>query len=200
VSRRRGQIVEIAGRRFAEQGYVATSMRDIASACDIKASSLYSHFSSKAQMLLLLLEPVMTGLEESQARALSRGVDGLETIRQMIREVLGVSTAYPGEMAILHYSWPQIREEAELMPVVEAAAEIFATWRRSIETGIEDGSIRADVEPATVARMITSALQSVADDRRYQDDLSVLDARGFEKLLHDLEAVLMKGLRPDDRA
>ena len=43
-----------------------------------------------------------------------------------------------------------------------------------------------------------SDLQSVADDRRYQDQMSILDERGFEKGLHDLEAILVRGLRPND--
>jgi AcrR family transcriptional regulator len=198
LTKRSEEIVQVAGRRFAEQGYVATSTRDIASACDIKASSLYSHFSSKTRILLLLLEPLMSDLEAAQARARRRGHDGLDTLRQMIREVLAVSTAYADEMTILHYSWPQIREEADLVPVVAAAAGIFATWRRVIEAGIAEGSIRMDVDSATAARMITGALQSVADDRRYQDRMSILDERGFEKGLHDFEAILVRGLWPDE--
>jgi AcrR family transcriptional regulator len=198
LTKRCEEIVRVAGRRFAEQGYVATSMREIASACDIKASSLYSHFSSKTRILLLLLEPLMSDLEAAQGRALQRGHDGLDTLRQMVREVLAASTAHPDELTILHYSWPQIREEADLVPIVAAATEIFATWRRVIEAGIAEGSIRRDVDSATAARMITGALQSVADDRRYQDRMSILDERGFEKGLHDLEAILVRGLSPDE--
>jgi AcrR family transcriptional regulator len=128
-------------------------MRDIASDCGIKASSLYSHFASKAEMLLLLLDPVTSGIRAAQARALAGNAEGLVKLQRMIREVLAVCVRYPSEMTILHYSWPQIREESGLSPVVAHTTETFAAWRGVVETGIRDGSIRADVDPATIARV-----------------------------------------------
>ena len=40
-------ILDTAARLFREDGYAATSLRDIADACGMKAGSLYYHFASK---------------------------------------------------------------------------------------------------------------------------------------------------------
>lgn len=44
-------IQETAARLFRDKGYAATSMRDLAEAVNLKASSLYNHISSKEEIL-----------------------------------------------------------------------------------------------------------------------------------------------------
>jgi len=44
-------IQETAARLFRDKGYSATSMRDLAEAVNLKASSLYNHISSKEEIL-----------------------------------------------------------------------------------------------------------------------------------------------------
>ena len=49
-------ILETAARLFRSDGYAATSLRSIATACDMKAASLYYHFESKDQIVTEVLE------------------------------------------------------------------------------------------------------------------------------------------------
>ena len=44
-------IQEAAAHLFRDKGYSATSMRDLAEAVNLKASSLYNHISSKEEIL-----------------------------------------------------------------------------------------------------------------------------------------------------
>ena len=50
VEDRRGQLLDVAARLFAERGYQATTLRDIAAATGILAGSVYHHFPSKADL------------------------------------------------------------------------------------------------------------------------------------------------------
>jgi AcrR family transcriptional regulator len=60
-SPRADAIRQEAVRLFAEQGYAATSMRDIASAVGLLPGSLYAHLDSKEQLLLDIIE---SGIDE----------------------------------------------------------------------------------------------------------------------------------------
>lgn len=51
---RREQIVTAAARTFAEQGYAAVGMREIADAVGIRGASLYHHFASKEEILFAI--------------------------------------------------------------------------------------------------------------------------------------------------
>lgn len=51
----RRMILETAARLFSQDGYAVTSLRAIATACDMKAGSLYYHFESKDQIVTEVL-------------------------------------------------------------------------------------------------------------------------------------------------
>jgi AcrR family transcriptional regulator len=55
-------ILDTAARLFREEGYAATSLRDIAGECGMKAGSLYYHFASKDE---IVSEVLRTGVERT---------------------------------------------------------------------------------------------------------------------------------------
>ncbi len=76
----REEIIHAAIQLFNQNGYHATSMRDIAQAVNIKKPSLYHHFESKETILLAILETGMDrliGELESVARSEQSCVDKL---------------------------------------------------------------------------------------------------------------------------
>src|SRR5262245_22939887 len=191
---RRDEILDVARDLFARHGYAATSMRDIAEADGIKASTLYSHFRSKAEILLIVVAPVTDEIARAQETALGTTGSGLERVRAMAAGVLRVCVDHDRAVSILHYSWPQIRASDDLAALVATNAEIFARWQRVIADGVTDGSVRADVDPVVAARLVTSALQGVADRERYVDTVGLAVRRGFDALLADFDAVVLVGL------
>ncbi len=197
---RRAEILDVARDLFARHGYAATSMRDIAEADGIKASSLYSHFRSKAEILLLVVTPVTDEVARVQDAALATSGSGLQRLRAMAAGVLRVCVAHDRAMSILHYSWPQIRTSDELAVLVATNADIFARWQHVITDGVADGSVRADVDPLVAARLVTSALQGIADRERYVDTVGLAARRGFDVLLADLDAIVLAGLGADRAA
>lgn len=54
VSERRGQILKIAARLFAQKGYRGTSMRDIGNAAGVLGGSLYHHIRTKDELFVEL--------------------------------------------------------------------------------------------------------------------------------------------------
>jgi hypothetical protein len=84
--------------------------------------------------------------------------------------------------------------------LVATNAEIFARWQRVITDGVADGSVRADVDPLVAARLVTSALQGIADRERYVDTVGLAARRGFDVLLADLDAIVLAGLGADRAA
>ncbi len=191
---RRDEILDAARELFASHGYAATSMRDIADADGIKASSLYSHFRSKAEILRLVVTPFTDDVVQAQLQALEVGGSGRDRLRAMAGGVLAVCIADDRAMSILHYSWPQIRDSEDLAAVVDVNAEIFVRWQQVIVDGVADGSLRADVDVRVAARLVTSAVQGIADRERYVDPVGLAARCGAERLVADLDTVVLRGL------
>ncbi|MEO3786388.1 TetR/AcrR family transcriptional regulator [Actinocorallia sp. B10E7] len=74
---RESQMLEVAEEVFAEQGYRATSMEEIAERCGVSKPMLYEHFGSKDGLLLAILAILARARAElhhvtSEAMALGR--------------------------------------------------------------------------------------------------------------------------------
>lgn len=67
--RRKRQLLDVALDRFAENGFHATSMDDIAEAAGVTKPVLYQHFGSKRALYDELLDDVGTQLIETIAKA-----------------------------------------------------------------------------------------------------------------------------------
>ena len=62
-------ILDAAARLFRERGYSATSLRDIAAGCGMKAGSLYYHFASKDEIVSEVLRIGVERVAEEVRRA-----------------------------------------------------------------------------------------------------------------------------------
>src|SRR5262245_65089399 len=71
LSRRRA-IEDVASELFREQGYAATSVRDIARALDIQGASLYAHVTSKEDVLWAIVDRAATRFEAAAEAAEAR--------------------------------------------------------------------------------------------------------------------------------
>src|SRR6478609_4906241 len=73
ADQRRLQLLEVARSRFAEQGFHATSMDEIAEAAGVTKPVLYQHFPSKHALYVELLEDtgrlLLTTLADATERA-----------------------------------------------------------------------------------------------------------------------------------
>ena len=75
------RIVDAATRLFAERGYHAVGMRELADAVGIRPASLYNHYRSKQELLFGIAHGTMAALDAG-ARA---AIDGLDTPRERLR-------------------------------------------------------------------------------------------------------------------
>jgi AcrR family transcriptional regulator len=73
---RREQLLDVATRVFARQGYHNTSMNDVAEAAGVTKPVLYQHFESKRDLYLALLDDVGHRLLTRIAKATSEATDG----------------------------------------------------------------------------------------------------------------------------
>jgi AcrR family transcriptional regulator len=78
----KARILEVAERVFIEHGYHAATMQDVADRVGITKAALYYHFTSKAEILGSLLDPLTTDLERILADAVAtHSAEGSHAVR-----------------------------------------------------------------------------------------------------------------------
>lgn len=82
AAERRHQLVEVALRVFADQGFHGTSMSDIAIAAGVTKPVLYQHFGSKRQLYGELLTEVGNQLQEEIVKAVASATSPREMVEK----------------------------------------------------------------------------------------------------------------------
>jgi AcrR family transcriptional regulator len=89
---KRDEILEVAAQSFARQSYPATSMNDIAAACNASKARLYHYYGSKDAILFDLLDRYtqrLLGLiGEAEARAQRKNLDDRAALHELVRAFL----------------------------------------------------------------------------------------------------------------
>ena len=120
----RRHVVEVSRSFFLTDGYVATSMRDVADTAGVSLQTLYNMFRSKFGLFSALMDVVVAGDHERVSVTERPNVVALEQITDPKKYVAGlVAVAVP----VLH------RLNA-IYPVLQAAAASHAEVARAYRT------------------------------------------------------------------
>ncbi len=176
---RKKEILERAASLFLERGYKATSVRDIAAAVGIEASSLYSHIQSKESILELLchacadrfLEALDEILEDTHPSDISRLVKVFE---------FHIDTAFEDPMAGTVFSdeWKNLPEDRKKL-YLEKKKSYEAKLSQLLSQLMEAGVVRK-TDPSTLMHTLISSVRwlyhskkpfSVEEKATYKKDI-----------------------------
>lgn len=156
----RDDVVRAAGRLFADRGYHGTSMRDLGKELGLLGSSLYSHVSSKQDLLVAVVEEGARLFEASAERALAGGGSAADRLDALISghvhvvlENIDVARTFLNEARVL--------DSGQRSRIVAARDHYEAAFRSVIREGRDDGSFDADADPKTGSIFILSILNAI---------------------------------------
>jgi AcrR family transcriptional regulator len=97
----RDKILAAAVQLFAEYGYHAATMRDIAQIAGIQAASIYYHYPSKQALLIEIMETHMRKLNANLERIVSKHHNVQQGLYEAISNHILLHTTYKSEFFII---------------------------------------------------------------------------------------------------
>src|SRR3982074_549767 len=97
----REKVLAAAVRLFAEYGYHAAPLRDIARIAGIKAASIYHHYPHKQSLIAEIMETHMQRLNSSLELILREYDDPLQRLQEAIANHIRLHTNYKAEFFII---------------------------------------------------------------------------------------------------
>jgi len=97
----RERILAAAVQLFAQYGYHAATMRDIARISGIQAASIYYHYASKQALLVEIMDTHMRGLNANLQRIVQASTPVQQRLHEAIANHIRLHTTYKAEFFII---------------------------------------------------------------------------------------------------
>jgi TetR/AcrR family transcriptional regulator, cholesterol catabolism regulator len=196
------RILLAAARLFRDQGYKATTLRDIAKASRLATGSMYYHFSSKEELLNQVLDDGIAAFDlmvREAVGAAAPGASELDRLHIAVRTHLHalldaseVTRAYPRVFAQLPISMRQRNHAKRLL--------YFDFWRHLFERGQASGELHPDMPVGPIVDLLIAAMGRVHDWYDPAAPVGADTAVGIDMLARSLLNWLIKGIGAPDRS
>src|SRR3954447_8679868 len=132
-SERRAHMIVLAGRLFAEKGFRATTVREIADAAGILSGSLYHHFDSKESIGDEILSGFLNEVLAGYRGAVTDHDDPRAAIEQIVRSSAATLARHRAALTMLQHDWGYFSAQPRFDYLREAMREIERTWITQLE-------------------------------------------------------------------
>ena len=153
-------LLAVAVAEFNTRGYDATSMEHLSQAAGITKSSFYHHVSGKEELLRAALERALDGLFAILAERHATTGRTVDRLRYIVRRQVEVLQAeLPYVTLLLRVRGNTGTERWAL----ERRRTFDATVAELVREASVAGQVRADVDPAVAARLISGTVNSIVE-------------------------------------
>ncbi len=156
VSERKKQVINTAEQLFSQRGYLATSVRDLAQALGMEASSLYSHVKSKEDLLWTIADRSAAEFFRRVRPIAQENTQSKEKLTQMIVVHTSVIAENIDAAAVFLREWKHL-SEPRLSEFTLKRTEYEKIFRKVIREGVEENLFR-HYDYGFSARTILSAI------------------------------------------
>jgi AcrR family transcriptional regulator len=173
-------VLDAAARLFAEKGYGATSMRDIAGAVGMLPGSLYYHFASKEELLVAVYEEGVRRIKAALAPALAQPGDPWQRLENACAAHLA------GLLEGSDYGQVVIRVRPDDAPdVASRLVALRDEYEHAFSQAIQDLPLPPRTDRRALRLMLLGALNWSQTWYRPGKDSPQALARRFVRLLRD---------------
>lgn len=155
---REAEILDSARQVFAERGYAAAAVAEIAARAGVVEGTVYSYFATKRALLIAVMRGFYESLIEDTESGLSavRGSDN--QLRFLIRRHLD---AFTSDLGLCRVVLREARPDPDLYDeaVLELNRRYTGLALRVLEEGVASGELRRDIVPAVIRDLLYGGIE-----------------------------------------
>jgi AcrR family transcriptional regulator len=157
-SKRRADMVKIASELFAQKGFRATTVREIAEAAGILSGSIYHHFDSKEAIGDEILAGFLDEVLADYRSAVGAGSDPANVLERIVRSSSHTLARHHAALTMLQNDWSYFSTQPRFAYMRKDLREIERIWITQLERGKEAGAFRADMDVKLTYRLLRDIL------------------------------------------
>ena len=149
-NQRRSAILKAAKRLILKHGVEGMSMNQLAEATELNKATLYLYFNDKDDLIDAVVYDGLVLLEKESNKADRHALSGFEKVSHLVRSTFAFYKQYPVYFYAMNHQ--ERRRETERLETPfaakgnETASRIFEKIAEGLRQGIEEGSIRKEID------------------------------------------------------
>jgi AcrR family transcriptional regulator len=146
---RKTEILDAAERLFFSRGYEDVSMEDIARSVELNKATIYLYFENKETLFATIVLRGVRILEEKYRECMGKEAPGIVKVALMGQAYYRFSQEYPEYLRLIHFYGSErfSKENPCTAEIGKGYGTCRLILRDAIREGIEDGTVRADIDP-----------------------------------------------------
>lgn len=149
-ARTRGKVIESSRRLFAQRGYDAATIRDIAREAGMSTGAVFANFQDKSELFDTVLAEDLARLAEALTRGIKTGTDLKSRLQNgFVAGYEATLEQLPLVQAVVARAWHQPLDEAK------KGRELIAPVIEGLESLVADAIKAGELKPATNAALVT---------------------------------------------
>ena len=193
----RGQLLQSAAELFAQKGYHATSLDDIAGRLHIKKTTIYHYIDDKEDLLIEIHDALFTMLERTLVPIAKSALAPDEQLRRMIHGYIETITAHSDMCAVYYATTAMVMRASpgvsarSLQTIVRRGRTLEKLFERIIVDGQQRGLFRA-----LTPRLVVLALLGMCEFVAYWFRLANFPP---DKIAAEFALILETGIKSDGK-
>ncbi|MFA7601560.1 MAG: TetR/AcrR family transcriptional regulator [Novosphingobium sp.] len=199
---RRELILAAATRRFAEYGFEATTVRQIADEVNILSGSLYHHFATKEEILEEIVRDAILATRDDAQRVAALPLDAEQRFVTLLTIELKRMTASQEVYAIVFNERKFFRRSEYFQYLARAKKAAYEAWSEILADGVKEGLFHPRLDIYLTISTVIRMLNAGADWFKNEDG-SKIDAvahYSLDKLLDFYLGYVLRAIRAPARA
>lgn len=199
---RRELILTAATRRFAEYGFEATTVRQIADDVNILSGSLYHHFATKEEILEEIVRDAILSSRDYSQKIAAMPLDAEHRLVALIMTELDRLTASQEVYAIVFNERKFFRRSEYFNYLVQAKKAAYDAWSQILSDGVKEGLFHAELDIYLTISTVFRMLNAGADWYKNEDgsEIDAIAHYSLDRLLDFYLGYVLRAIRAPERA
>jgi AcrR family transcriptional regulator len=155
-------VIDASLKLFVKSGYHGTSISDISKACNLTKGAIYFQFKNKQAILEAILKKFETTLVDggiSEVECLQG--NAMDKIRHLLRFSLNLGIQERDLVLCLAHLATELyfSDEEYGVSIKKIYKKYYNLFSKLLKEGIEDGSLRKDIKPVLLTKILVGALE-----------------------------------------
>ena len=162
---RRQDIILTAEEIIFSRGIETATVDAVAEAAELSKGTVYLYFKNKEELIAAVFHRGMDLLQKMMVDAAVANRSAIEKLRGLGKVYLDFAREYPDHFALMLakelHKMDADETKPEAVSCIRAGLDVLNILKMTLIEGIQEGSVRADVDPAQLALIIWGQIHGV---------------------------------------